>query len=236
MSEWRCSQPSRRPAIPEACGIPPSPAACSLTRLLSVTANCPSRKHPSRGVVAIQFGLPRPAFRKADWVVFDTSFARLINSSLISNGLNASNFFSVRISAIICSFVAGLRRRIVKREPPSTARWAHAHRDLAPLREQDDQHHAPNRQQRVADRVSHRVAESGDLAFGTIVYHAERSCRGTCARAGAEQDGIVEAEQVLAGIHRQHQRHRRDRDTPQEQAEPELLQSRGEAWSGGAAG
>jgi hypothetical protein len=31
--------------------------------LLSVTANCPSRKNASRGSVATQFGLPRPAFR-----------------------------------------------------------------------------------------------------------------------------------------------------------------------------
>jgi hypothetical protein len=38
-------------------------------------ANWPSRKKPSRGVVAIQFGLPRPASRKADWVVLDASLA-----------------------------------------------------------------------------------------------------------------------------------------------------------------
>ena len=53
-------------AMPLACGMPPIPARCSITRLLSVMANWPSRKKPSRGVVAIQFGLPRPAFRKAD--------------------------------------------------------------------------------------------------------------------------------------------------------------------------
>src|SRR5205814_9559894 len=79
---------------------PPTPAGCSITRLLSVTANWPSRKNPSRGVVAIQLGLPRPAFRKADWVVLEVAFARLISSSLISKGLRASNFFSVRMSAM----------------------------------------------------------------------------------------------------------------------------------------
>ena len=63
------SQASRRAAMPLACGMPPIPAACSITRLLSVMANWPSRKKPSRGVVAIQLGLPRPAFRKADCVV-----------------------------------------------------------------------------------------------------------------------------------------------------------------------
>jgi len=78
-----------------ACGMPPTPAEWLITRLLSVMANWPSRKNPSRGVVATQFGLPRPAFRKALCVLLDVSFARLINSSFISNGLNASNFFKV---------------------------------------------------------------------------------------------------------------------------------------------
>ena len=55
--------------MPLACGMPPIPAGCSITRLLSVIANWPSRKKPSRGVVAIQLGLPRPALRKADCVV-----------------------------------------------------------------------------------------------------------------------------------------------------------------------
>src|SRR5581483_9984666 len=66
-------------------------------------ANCPSRKKPSRGVVATQFGLPRPALRNAVCVLFELALARLINSSLISKGLSASNFFKVRISAISCS-------------------------------------------------------------------------------------------------------------------------------------
>ena len=39
--------------------------ASSMTRLLSVSANWPSRKNASRGVVAIQFGLPRPALSMA---------------------------------------------------------------------------------------------------------------------------------------------------------------------------
>ena len=43
--------------MPLACGIPPIPGDCSITRLLSVMANWPSRKKPSRGVVAIQFGI-----------------------------------------------------------------------------------------------------------------------------------------------------------------------------------
>ena len=63
------SQASRRAAMPLACGMPPTPAGSSITRLLSVQANWPSRKNASRGRVATQLGLPRPAFRNADCVV-----------------------------------------------------------------------------------------------------------------------------------------------------------------------
>jgi hypothetical protein len=56
-----------------------------------VRANWPRRKKPSRGSVAIQFGLPRPALRKAVCVVLDVFLASLISSSLISNGPILSN-------------------------------------------------------------------------------------------------------------------------------------------------
>ncbi len=86
--------------MPGAAGIPPRPAGCSITRLLSVIANWPSRKKPSRGVVAIQLGLPRPALRNADCVVREVFFASLMSSSLISNGLRVSNFRRVMMSLI----------------------------------------------------------------------------------------------------------------------------------------
>jgi hypothetical protein len=78
--------------------MPPTPGGRSSTRLLSVTANCPSRKYASRGSVATQFGFPRPAFK----YVMDDSCAlldaALARKSLISNGPSFSNFFSVRTS------------------------------------------------------------------------------------------------------------------------------------------
>src|SRR5580704_2077451 len=40
-------------------------------------------------------------------------------------------------------------------------------------RQQHDDDHSPDRQQRVADRIRHRVAEPGDLALGDVVDHAE---------------------------------------------------------------
>src|SRR6266576_2828362 len=185
-SECLSSQASRRAAMPPACGIPPTPAGCSITRLLSVSANCPSRKNPSRGVVAIQLGLPRPALRKADWVARDVAFASLMSSSLISNGLRASNFFSVRMSAITCSsFFAGIRRQISPYEGVlmSGAFAVRAHQDLSPLGQQNYQHHAPDGQQRVSDGIGDGVTETGNLALGAVVDHAERGCRG--ARTGA---------------------------------------------------
>ena len=86
MSACLVSQASSRAATPAALGMPPTPGGRSSTRLLSVIANCPSRKYPSRGSVATQFGLPRPAFRYEiddSSAVFDATLAR---KSLISNG------------------------------------------------------------------------------------------------------------------------------------------------------
>src|SRR5205085_7121223 len=92
------NQASSRFAIPAALGIPPTPGGRSSTRLLSVTANCPRRKNASRGSVAIQFGLPRPAFkydREFSSAVFDATFW---TKSLISNGPSLSNSFSLAVS------------------------------------------------------------------------------------------------------------------------------------------
>jgi len=58
------------------------------------------QENPSRGVVATQFGLPLPAFRKALCVVLEVFLASLISSSLISNGLKAAKFCSVKRSAM----------------------------------------------------------------------------------------------------------------------------------------
>ncbi len=67
--------------MPGAFGMPPTPGGKSSTRLLSVMANCPSRKNASRGSVATQFGLPRPAFRyeiEDSSAAFDATFCEEI--------------------------------------------------------------------------------------------------------------------------------------------------------------
>src|SRR5579862_9592651 len=145
---------SKRWAMPLACGMPPIPAGWSITRLLSVMANWPRRKNPSRGVVATQLGLPRPALRNADWVVREVFLARLISSSLISNGLRASNLRSVRMSVMICSCQFGKNRA------------GHSPARLGVFRglcQQHDEHHSPERQQRVSNRVGDRVTEARNL-------------------------------------------------------------------------
>src|SRR5580765_3432517 len=90
--------------MPGALGMPPTPGGRSSTRLLSVTANCPSRKNPSRGSVAPQFGLPRPALRyviDASCADFDATLAR---KSLIWNGPSFSYFLRVTSSIELLQF------------------------------------------------------------------------------------------------------------------------------------
>src|SRR5688572_24659072 len=97
------SHAEKRPAMPAAFGIPPTPGGRSSTRLHSVSANWPSRKNASRGSVATQFGLPRPAFRyevEDSCADFVATFAR---KSLISNGPSFSYFARSRPRAELVS-------------------------------------------------------------------------------------------------------------------------------------
>jgi hypothetical protein len=76
------------------------PGGRSSTRLLSVIANCPSRKNASRGSVAIQFGLPRPAFKYATADALAVVLADFARKSLISNGLSFEYSRSLMISTV----------------------------------------------------------------------------------------------------------------------------------------
>src|SRR5580704_349237 len=172
--------------------MPPTPAGCSITRLLSVSANCPSRKKPSRGMVAIQLGLPRPALRNADCVVREVFLASLINSSLISNGPRVSNLRSFTRSMFFTF--------------QQTSRQQH------------DGDHAPDREQSVTHGVSYGVAERRHLALSHITDQAERSCRGARSGNDPQQNCVVEAEDILADEHTEDEGHRRRQGSPQEQA------------------
>src|SRR5215203_578733 len=161
MSSCIESHVSKRAATPLALGMPPIPGLTSITRLLSTIANWPSRKNPSRGVVAIQLGFPRPASRKEDCVVLVASLAKTLSSFLISNGLRASNLRRTERSAILFPCVT----RVNSNEGASLLCCA--------LRHQHDENHPPDRQQRVADGVGDSVAKARDLALGGIVDHPE---------------------------------------------------------------
>src|ERR1700747_2013618 len=164
MSACLASHVSNRPAVPLGCGIPPIPAGCSITRLLSVIANWPSRKKPSRGVVAIQLGFPRPAFRNADCVVREACLASAISSSLISNGPNVSN---------LRSFMRSMMFTFHKTS-----------------RQKQDDDHAPDREKRVTDGISYGVSESGHLALANIADQAKRSrCRASCGKDADHKPG-----------------------------------------------
>ena len=95
--------------MPRAWGMPPTPGGRSSTRLLSVIANWPSRKNASRGSVAIQFGLPRPALRYATADALAVRVAAFARKSLISKGLKVSYSRSFKTSMTVsCSGSAAL--------------------------------------------------------------------------------------------------------------------------------
>src|SRR6187551_2855172 len=98
MSSCFFNQALSRSAIPGAAGIPPTPGGKSSTRLHSVMANCPRRKNASRGSVATQFGLPRPAFRYESEFSCAVVEATFCTKSLISNGPSFLNSFSLAVS------------------------------------------------------------------------------------------------------------------------------------------
>src|SRR5436190_4435835 len=75
--------------------MPPRSRRLSV-RLASSTAKRPKEKKPSRGVVAVQLGLPRPALRKRAGFPAAVSFAMVMMKSLSSNGLRPR---SARISS-----------------------------------------------------------------------------------------------------------------------------------------
>src|SRR6185436_5840872 len=212
MSSCFFDQASRRPAIPGALGMPPTPGGRSRTRLLSVIANCPSRKNASRGAVATQFGLPRPAFRYEREFSCADFVATLATKSLISNGPNFS--YCLRSKSIDISL------------------WV-LNPEMRASRHQHDDDHAPDREQRITDGIGDGVPECRDLALGLIADQAER-CRGR-SRPGndAERECVMEAEHVLGHEHAEHQWNGGSKRAPQEQADALRLQAIDEARPGG---
>src|SRR5215831_1304439 len=94
---------SKRCAIPGLAGMP-ARILSSRTRRHSASANLPNRKNASRGSVAIQFGLPRPAFSICIAPALELSFDSVIRWSFSSNGESLLSAFCV--ARLVFSFDA----------------------------------------------------------------------------------------------------------------------------------
>ena len=95
--------------MPSACGMPPR-SGSSQTRFDSCSANWPSRKNASRGVVATQFGLPRPALRNLCVAAFccEKSRAQLDQLVLQLEGAERRVLAGVRIRSLVHRLTSAL--------------------------------------------------------------------------------------------------------------------------------
>lgn len=84
-------------------GMPAMPSGKSMMRRHSSKPKLPNRKKASRGAVAIQLGLPRPAFSMVRAVFFRLSSAMSIRRFFSSKGLIDSIFFSKSFVSISSS-------------------------------------------------------------------------------------------------------------------------------------
>src|SRR5258706_12901372 len=155
---------SKRWPIPCFAGMP-ARILSSRIRRHSARANLPNKKNASRGSVAIQFGLPRPAFSICAVACCAVSLARWIRLSFSSKGDS--------LESALCS------SRVVLSSIVGSPHWR--------LRQQYDDDHPPDREQCVAHGVGDGVAERRHLALRLIAHQAER-CRRR-ARSGNDAEG-----------------------------------------------
>src|SRR5262252_5205448 len=215
---WR--KAVKRWALPAFSGIRPTSGTRPTPRRVSSIAKRSRVPNASRGVVQSQFGLPRPALSIGPWPSFSDSDASSMSLSFSSKGLSFSSAFcSARVVFAVFVFVgivSSLSNRV----------------DSVSSRQEHDDDHTPDREERVADGVGDGVPEGGDLALGLITNHAERRRRGPRAGDRAEKDRVVEAEDVLANDHAQDKGDSGRLGAPQELADPLLLQAVHEAGPG----
>src|SRR5262245_21675459 len=97
---------SKRWPMPCLAGMP-ARILSSRTRRHSARANLPNRKNASRGSVAIQFGLPRPAFSICIAPALVVSLQSWIRWSFSSKGESARSDFCVARLVLRASAIAG---------------------------------------------------------------------------------------------------------------------------------
>src|SRR5689334_6353254 len=93
------------------------------------------------------------------------------------------------------------------------------------LRKKHDENHAPDSEERVADRVSDCVPERRHLTLTYVAHQPERSPGRTRTGDDAERQGIMEPEDVLGHEHAKHQWYRCRHSAPQEQPDTLGLQA-----------
>src|SRR5262245_36963555 len=104
---------SKRWPMPCLAGIP-ARILSSRTRRHSASANLPNRKNASRDSVAIQFGLPRPAFSICIALAFALSFDSVIRWSFSSKGESLLSAFCV--ARLVFSLDASAMGKFLKLE------------------------------------------------------------------------------------------------------------------------
>src|SRR5262245_60820676 len=109
---------SKRWPMPGLAGMP-ARILSSRTRRHSASANLPNRKNASRDSVAIQFGLPRPAFSICIAPAFALSFDSWIRWSLSSKGESLESAFCVArpVFSLYAGAIASLRESEIERQP-----------------------------------------------------------------------------------------------------------------------
>src|SRR5262249_9394004 len=92
-------------------------------------------------------------------------------------------------------------------------------------RQEHDEDHTPDREERIADGVGDGVAERGNLALRDVADEAERRRRSARSGHRTEDDRVVDPEKVLPDEQPEDYGHRGRHRAPQEQSDALRLQA-----------
>src|SRR5262245_66036186 len=125
----------------------------------------------SRGVVQSQFGLPRPAFSIGNWPSFSVSEASSMSLSFSSKGLSLRGAFcSARVVFRFFVLMGIVKSPLIRCRSIYLSPFERREHDAASdsSRQEQDNDHAPYREQRVADGVGDGVPEGRHLTLGLV--------------------------------------------------------------------
>src|SRR5580704_9727813 len=102
-----------------------------------------------------------------------------------------------------------------------------------PSRQQKNENHAPNGEQSVPDGVGYGVAECGYLTVRAITHQTERSSGSAGSGENAQQNCIVESENVLADIQAEDERQSGSNRSPKKETNSLRAKPVDESWARG---